>query len=117
MDKEYLTIDDLAQYLSVKRSTLYAKAESGEIPFYKIGRLIRFKREDVEKWMESHRRERVDTDMRAKTILKAATRPRMDIGLVIKETIESVKSTGYTPNHGKPDRIKGLRKEVEHGSL
>jgi excisionase family DNA binding protein len=112
MDKEYFTIDDMALYLSVKRSTLYAKVESGEIPFYKIGRLVRFKREDVEKWMESHRRERVDTDIKAKRILEATTRQKMNMDSVIKKSIESVKHSCYTPNYGKSDRIKGLRKEV-----
>ncbi len=71
--------------LSVKRSTLYARAESGEISSYKIGRLIRFKKDEVEKWMENHRRERVDTDIGVKRILKATTRPRMNMDSLISD--------------------------------
>ena len=41
----------------------------------------------------------------------------MDIGKVVKKAIEGVNGMGYTALHGKPDRIKGLRKEVEDGTL
>jgi excisionase family DNA binding protein len=50
---EYLTIDDLSAYLGIKPKTIYARVK--EIPHYKVGRLIRFKREDVDAWMEKHR--------------------------------------------------------------
>jgi len=41
----------------------------------------------------------------------------VDIGKVVKKAIEGVNGMGYTALHGKPDRIKGLRKEVEDGTL
>ena len=116
MGKEYLTIDDLAEYLSVKRSTLYAKVESGEIPHYKVGRLVRFKECEIEEWLQSHRNENINAGQRAKRILKTA-RPRMDIDAVVKKSIEEVKNSRYNFPHGKSDRIKGLRKEVENGTL
>ncbi|MCL5808098.1 MAG: helix-turn-helix domain-containing protein [Deltaproteobacteria bacterium] len=50
---EYLKIDDISAYLNIKTKTLYAMVESGDIPHYRIGRLIRFKREDVDLWMEA----------------------------------------------------------------
>jgi len=117
MGKEYLTIDDLAEYFSVKRSTLYAKVESGEIPHYKVGRLIRFRRDEVNTWMEGHRRERIAPDKKAKEILKGVRNPKIDVSKVVKKVIEEAKDRSYTLGHGKPDRIKGLRKEVENGNL
>ena len=50
---EFLKIEDISAYLNIKTKTLYAMVESGDIPHYRIGRLIRFKREDVDLWMEA----------------------------------------------------------------
>ena len=49
----YLTIHALSTYLGIKPKTLYARIK--EIPHYKVGRLIRFRKEDVDAWMEKHR--------------------------------------------------------------
>jgi len=117
MTKEFLDIHDLSECLNIKRSTLYTKVESGEIPHYKVGRLIRFKKSDLDAWMESHRKEQIDLEKKAKEILKITTRQRLDIDAVVKKTIEEVKGKSYTSDRGKSDRIKGLRKEVENGTL
>jgi len=49
----YLTINDLSIYLGIKPKTLYARIK--EIPHYKVGRLVRFRKEDVDAWMEKHK--------------------------------------------------------------
>jgi excisionase family DNA binding protein len=54
MDKGFLTVNEVSEYLSVKPSTLYSMVKNGQLPHYRIGRLIRFKREDVDRWMEGH---------------------------------------------------------------
>ncbi len=117
MTKEFLDIHELSEYLSIKRSTLYTMVESGDLPHYRIGRLIRFKRNDVDGWLETHRRERTEIDKRAEEILTNTTRQRVDIDAVVKKSIEEVKNSRYNLPHGKSDRIKGLRKEVEDGTL
>ena len=91
--------------------------ESGELPHYRIGRLIRFKQDDVDRWMEGHRREGINVDKKARGILKAINRPVVDITSIVKKSIAEVKGLKYTPSHGRPDRIKDLRKEVEDGTL
>jgi len=115
--KEFLTIDELSEYLSIKRSTLYSMVESGEITHYRVGRLIRFKKQDVDVWMEGHRREENSADKKAKVILKAINRPFAGIDRIVKKTIAEVKGNGYTPHHGRPDQVKGLREEVSDGNL
>src|SRR5712692_6163847 len=48
-----LTIKDLARQLQIKPSTLYAWAAQGKIPCLKIHRLLRFRPEEVTRWVES----------------------------------------------------------------
>ena len=52
MEKVYLNIDELSQYLGVKKSNLYFKVERREIPFYRLGRLIFFKKDEIDAFMD-----------------------------------------------------------------
>jgi excisionase family DNA binding protein len=117
MDKGFLTVNEVSEYLSVKPSTLYLMVESGELPHYRIGRLIRFKKDDVNQWMEAHRREGINVDKKARDILKAINRPGMDIDRIVEKSIAEVKGLKYTPNHGRPGQSRSLRKEVSDGAL
>jgi excisionase family DNA binding protein len=118
-EKVFLTINEVSEYLNLRRSTIYSMVEASEIPHYRVGRLIRFKQNDVDQWMEDHRKERVYTDKEAKRILRGKTRPRMDMNIdgIVKKAVDEVKGNKYNVPHGKPDQIKALRKEVKHGSL
>ena len=50
--KKYLSIDEAAQYLGIRKSTLYKHTSSGLIPYYKPnGKLITFNREDLDHWL------------------------------------------------------------------
>ncbi len=51
--REYLTIRELADYLSIKTSNLYSKI--AEIPHYRIGRLLRFRKGEIDAWIETKR--------------------------------------------------------------
>ena len=113
--KEFLTIDELSEYLNLKRSTLYSMVESGQLPHYRVGRRIRFKRNDLDRWMESHRRESVNANTKAQGILKATNKGALEIDRVTKKSIEEAKGKRYTSSQEKPGRIKGLGKEVEDG--
>jgi len=46
-----MTIDELADYLKISKSTLYHLVRRGEIPGTKIGRHWRFHREAVDAWL------------------------------------------------------------------
>jgi excisionase family DNA binding protein len=50
MDK-MLTPEEVAQLLGVKKSTIYSWTHEGFIPFSKVGRLLRFQKEDVLDWV------------------------------------------------------------------
>jgi len=47
MEKKSLNIEELSQYLGIKKFNLYPKVERREIPFYKWGRLIMFDKEEI----------------------------------------------------------------------
>ena len=117
MEKMYLNIDELSQYLGIKKSNLYGKVERKEIPFYRLGRLIFFKKDEIDAFMEKCRVECFDIKKEAERVMKGANRSSMDVDKVVKNAIEGVNGTGYNRSHGKPDRFKGLRKEVENGTL
>jgi excisionase family DNA binding protein len=54
--KTYLTVREAALYLRVSEGWLYRQAESRSIPCVRIAgrRNIRFRRADLDRWMEGH---------------------------------------------------------------
>lgn len=46
-----MTIDDLAAYLKLSKSTLYKLCADGKIPGQKVGRHWRFHKAVIEKWL------------------------------------------------------------------
>lgn len=112
----FWSIEQVCQHLNIKRSMAYSLVESGSIPFYRIGRLLRFKPDDVKSWMESHRSEGIDASKRAKGILKIVNTPRVDVDRLVKKVVAETKQNLYTPHHGRPDRDKA-KKEVSDGAL
>ena len=114
---EFLNIDELSQHLAIKKSSLYSMVEKGEIPYYRFGRLVRFKKTQIDAWAEGRRKECIDIAKEARKVLKVAARPGRDINRVVKKSIEEVKGFEYTASQGKPDQVKGPRKEGNNGAL
>ena len=46
-----LTVPEVADLLRVQESTVYTWAESGALPVYRVGRLLRFRSSEVEAWL------------------------------------------------------------------
>ena len=113
MGKEFFTIEQLSEYLNLKRSTLYFQVETGQIPHYRIGRLLRFKKAEIDEWLESHRISPKDHGNPKMGDL--AKDPTADtVNNIMGKAIEEVTGKRYTLRTGKPDRDKGLRKEADH---
>ncbi len=114
--KEILNIDELSEYLGIKKSSLYSKVERNEIPHYKIGRLVRFKKSDIDLWMEKLKSESIPLRVKEKTKSKAHSEDARaaDIDEIVKRAVADFQQMKYTPKHkGDRTRIRGLRKEVE----
>jgi excisionase family DNA binding protein len=52
MQDEILTLPEVAQLLKVAEKTVYTMAQRRELPAFKVGGQWRFKREDIDQWIE-----------------------------------------------------------------
>jgi len=55
-----MSIPEVAEYLGVKISTIYDWVHCRQIPYHKIGRLVRFRPSDIDAWIASKRVEVYD---------------------------------------------------------
>lgn len=90
MEDNILTIEEVAKYLRVSERTVYDWAQKGEIPSGKIGTVWRFKREEIERWVD----ERLSTKKPAPG----------DISVVVKNILS-------------PERIVFLEHSTKHDVL
>jgi excisionase family DNA binding protein len=51
MEDRWLSVDEIGQYLGVKRDTVYKWISERSMPAHKIGRLWKFKKEEVDQWV------------------------------------------------------------------
>lgn len=99
--ENYLTIDEVSAYLSLKPKTLYALVESGEIPHYRISDLIRFKKDEIEAWMEGNRVGEKAVMNAYTSSTKKADRPRL--GPITDIDPEGIRNNGrMQKNPGGP---------------
>ena len=54
----WMSVTDVAQYLQLKPSTIYAYVSTKKIPHYKRGHLVRFRKDEIDNWRDETR---VDT--------------------------------------------------------
>ena len=52
MHTEIMTIREVADYLKLKEKTAYRLAAEGEIPGFKVGGSWRFRRSEIEGWID-----------------------------------------------------------------
>ncbi len=51
--REFYTAQELAQMLRVTEMTIYRMAKRGQLPFYSIGRSMRFRVKEVEEFLQA----------------------------------------------------------------
>jgi len=52
-NKKYLSPKDLAEYLGISLRTVYLWTSLRQIPFYRLGRLVRYSQKEIESWMKN----------------------------------------------------------------
>lgn len=55
MSDQLMTTDDVVQLLQVKKSWIYDQVERGNFPGYKVGNHLRFRRSEVDQYLEECR--------------------------------------------------------------
>lgn len=55
MADEILTVPEVAQLLKVAEKTVYTMAQKGELPAFKVRGQWRFKRVDIDQWIEQQK--------------------------------------------------------------
>jgi PTS system nitrogen regulatory IIA component len=56
--KRYMTVEDVASYLSVSQASIYRWVSEGSIPFVKMRGLLRFIDTEIDEWMLSNSKEK-----------------------------------------------------------
>src|SRR6478735_2422626 len=51
-DKVIMSVKQVPQFLGVDINIIYAKCAKGDIPYFKIGKQYRFKKEDILNWVK-----------------------------------------------------------------
>lgn len=91
MSDDILTIEEVAKYLRVSERTIYEWSQKGEIPAGKIGTVWRFKKKEIENW--------VDEKLGSSSVVKSSQ---------IKINPENFLS---------PDRITTIEHSTKHDAL
>ncbi len=60
MTDEILTSKEVAEYLKLAEKTAYRLAAEGKLPGFKVGGSWRFKKVDIEKWIEDKKNKDVN---------------------------------------------------------
>jgi excisionase family DNA binding protein len=53
MDDRWLSVDEIAEHLGIKRDTVYRWVNDRQMPGHKIGRLWKFNKLEVDEWVRS----------------------------------------------------------------
>ncbi len=53
MEDRWLSVDEIAEYLGIKRDTVYKWIDRRNMPAQKVGRLWKFKKEEIDEWVRS----------------------------------------------------------------
>jgi excisionase family DNA binding protein len=79
MDESFLTTEEVLDYLQVNLRTVYRLIKAGRIPAVRVGRQWRFRKRDIDAWLESQRPRttRGTTGVPSRVAAPTAGRPRV----------------------------------------
>ena len=55
INKRLLSVEELAQYLNLRKQTIYNWLHNKKITGIKIGKVWRFEKEEIDKWLQKHK--------------------------------------------------------------
>lgn len=60
MQDRWLSVEDIGTYLGIKRDTVYKWISEKHMPAHKVGRLWKFKVDEVDRWVRTGGASRAD---------------------------------------------------------
>ena len=55
MEKRFIGTEEMAEYMDLSINTIYSWVYSRKIPFFKMGRLVKFDLKEIDNWMTNMR--------------------------------------------------------------
>ena len=55
MEDRWLSVDEIAAYIGIKRDTVYKWIANKRMPAHKVGRLWKFRKEEVDDWVRQYK--------------------------------------------------------------
>jgi excisionase family DNA binding protein len=80
IDETFLTTEEVLEYLQVNLRTVYRLIKAGKIPAVRVGRQWRFRKRDIDAWLDSQRPRGGSRQVPAATVPRPSpgtTRPRV----------------------------------------
>lgn len=106
----FLDVREVAHYLRVRPSTIYSMARNRKIPFYRIGRQLRFRKFEIDQWAQGLKQPAVDARVEARKVFRSTGKKRdLDVNRIVKKTIEEAKGKQYSLGYG--DQVKSSTQE------
>ncbi len=53
MNDRWLSVDEIAEYLGIKRDTVYKWIDRRKMPGHKVGSLWKFQKSEIDQWVRS----------------------------------------------------------------
>jgi len=53
MEDRWLSVDEIAAYLGIKRDTVYKWISEKQMPAHRMGRLWKFRKDEVDEWVKT----------------------------------------------------------------
>ena len=77
-DEVFLTTEEVLEYLQVNLRTVYRLIKAGKIPAVRVGRQWRFRKRDIDNWLDTQRPHALQPPTPAPTVTKARSgQPRI----------------------------------------
>jgi excisionase family DNA binding protein len=116
MEKAFWTVGDVSKYLSVKPSTIYMWAKTGQIPHFKLNKALRFRKTEIDAWMESHRGNDIVAKEKPRRSLMKVSRPKSKIGTMIGNAVDEFRHMKYNSEVGNQVE-SSTQKGGDHGTF
>ena len=113
----FLNVQKVANYLELRKSNIYSLVEKKGISHYRVGRLVRFKKTEIDEWMAQNKEEIVDVKAEARKVFSSIEKKRdLDVNRIVKKMVDDAKGKRYTFNHG--NRVESSTQEGgDHGII